>query len=116
MDQVIVQKQDLQHVLDVLEPELNTLYELMEEEEDLKKPYKDLYKVWSKLHKVLKHSYDEINISWHIDDVKEVAPDLTKAECRKVLQLADHEHDATIGVNWDVLSFWADEVRNNRKS
>jgi hypothetical protein len=51
---------------------------------------------------------DTIEISWHIDDVKEVRPDLTDAQAREVLVLADREHDATVGINWDVLRFHAD--------
>lgn len=54
---------------------------------------------------------DSISISWHIDDVKEIAPDLTDDQCREVLQNADNDHDATIGVNWDVLEYHVDEVR-----
>lgn len=57
---------------------------------------------------------DEIKISWHIDDVKSIAEDLTDQECREVLNLAKHNHDATIGINWDVLEVWADEVRSQR--
>jgi hypothetical protein len=58
---------------------------------------------------------NEIHISWHIDDVKSIAKDLTDDECREVLQLAKDNHDATIGINWDTLEIWAREVRNNRK-
>lgn len=57
---------------------------------------------------------DEIHISWHIEDVKSIAEDLTDDECREVLQAAKRGHDATIGINWDVLEFHADEVRNAR--
>lgn len=55
---------------------------------------------------------DEITISWHYTDVKEIAPDFSDDQCREVLQIARNNHDATIGVNWDVLEVWADKVRN----
>ena len=51
---------------------------------------------------------DSISMSWHIDDVAEVRPDLTKAQCRKVLQQALTCHDAAIGINWEVLEVHAD--------
>lgn len=54
---------------------------------------------------------DEIAIYWHIDDVQEVAPDLTDDQAREVLRRAKHYHDATIGINWDVLACHADDVR-----
>jgi hypothetical protein len=56
---------------------------------------------------------DEYTITWCIEDVKEVAPDLTDEQCRQVLYLAcERRHDAEIGVNWDVLKSWANEVRD----
>jgi hypothetical protein len=58
---------------------------------------------------------DEISINWHIEDVKSIAEDLTDEECRRVLYIAEREHDATIGINWDVLEMWADHVRSERE-
>lgn len=59
---------------------------------------------------------DTINISWNITDVKGMQgyEDMTDDECRQVLELAKRNHDATIGVNWDTLAFWADEVKEAR--
>jgi hypothetical protein len=47
---------------------------------------------------------------WHIDDVRAIRPDLSDGQCREVLEQADHRHDAEIGINWDVLRIWADEL------
>jgi hypothetical protein len=58
---------------------------------------------------------DEIAILWHIDDVKSIADDLTNEECREVLRRAKRNHDANIGINWEVLKVWADQVREERK-
>ena len=58
---------------------------------------------------------DEIAITWTIEDVKEIASDLTDNECRMVLYLAKEKHDATIGINWDVLEVWAQEVRDQKE-
>lgn len=60
---------------------------------------------------------DKIAISWHIDDVKgmEGYEDLTDDEAREVLELTANNHDATIGVSWDTLEVWADEVKSRRK-
>ncbi len=54
---------------------------------------------------------DKIAIYWHIDDVKEVAPDPTDDQAREVLRRAKHHHTATIGISWDVLDTIADDVR-----
>jgi hypothetical protein len=55
-----------------------------------------------------------IAIAWCVEDVKEVASDLTDKECRQVLQLAKTYHDATVGINWDVLEELAVIVRDER--
>jgi hypothetical protein len=53
------------------------------------------------------HPADSIAISWHIDDVKEERPDLTKAQCREVLAFCKERHDAGIGLNWEVIRIQA---------
>ncbi len=58
----------------------------------------------------LKQPADSIEISWHIDDVKEVRPDLSEAQARDVLDQAKRRHDASIGITWDVLAIHADDL------
>ena len=53
---------------------------------------------------------DEIAISWHIDDVKEIRPDLTDDQAREVLQQAKDRHDAGVGISWDVLAIHAEDL------
>jgi hypothetical protein len=53
---------------------------------------------------------DSITITWHIDDVAKVRPDLTKAQCREVLARAKDTHDADIGITWQVLEIHADDL------
>lgn len=45
-----------------------------------------------------------ITVSWHIDDVLEINPQLTEAQARAVLAHVERNHDAEIGINWDVIS------------
>lgn len=44
-----------------------------------------------------------IQISRHIDDVKSVDASLSDDQCREVLRLLKKNHDANIGINWDVI-------------
>jgi hypothetical protein len=53
---------------------------------------------------------DYIEISWHIDDVAEIRPDLTADQSREVLQKALSRHDAGIGITWDVLEIHANDL------
>jgi hypothetical protein len=59
---------------------------------------------------------DEISIKWSIEDVKgmEGYEDLTDDEARQVLQSAEQKHDAYEGINWGILRYWADRVKENR--
>ena len=47
-------------------------------------------------------------IIWSKEDVLEIRPDLTEEQAGDVLAAANHRHDATIGINWDILQFHAD--------
>lgn len=52
----------------------------------------------------------EINVCWLIDDVQNVRPDLTDEQAGEVLSLADRAHDATVGINWEVLEMHAEKL------
>lgn len=51
---------------------------------------------------------DEIAIIWSAADVLTIREDLTPDQALEVLQRAEHKHDATIGINWDVLGYHAE--------
>ena len=51
-----------------------------------------------------------ITIRWHIDDVRDVRPDLNPSQACKVLAAAERAHDACLGINWDVLKCIADDL------
>jgi hypothetical protein len=52
----------------------------------------------------------QIAIIWDIDDVQSLRPDLDDNEAMQVLSAVDDKHDANIGINWDVIQFWADDL------
>ena len=51
-----------------------------------------------------------VAILWHVDDVKQERPDLSDDQAMAVLRKAEHDHNADIGLNWDVLRGHADEL------
>ena len=58
---------------------------------------------------------DFIDDRWHITDVQDRADDMDKDKipdniARKILHLCHSEMDANIGINWDVIDYWTDEV------
>lgn len=50
----------------------------------------------------------EIAIYWHIEDIQERRPDLTDEQASAVLQRLKKNHDANIGINWEVIDIVAD--------
>ena len=52
-------------------------------------------------------SPSEINITWSVDDVLGIRPDLTDDQAMEVLENVADNHDAEYGVCWDTLVFWA---------
>jgi hypothetical protein len=45
----------------------------------------------------------EIAVVWAIEDVQQVRGDLSDEQSFEVLKAARRYHDATIGINWEVL-------------
>lgn len=50
----------------------------------------------------------EISITWSIEDVQSVRPDLSDEQAWEVLQAAKDGHEADIGINWSVLECHAE--------
>lgn len=48
--------------------------------------------------------------NWFIEDVQNVRPDLERGQCLEVLRMLADRFDANIGINWELISFWADEM------
>lgn len=53
---------------------------------------------------------------WHTDDVQEVRPDLTTEQCMEVLDQCLRQHDAGIGINWDVIRIHTDDLFPERET
>jgi hypothetical protein len=64
------------------------------------------------IHEILARSRQIADI-WGIEDVQSVRPDLTEEQAWNVLQAAEKQHDANIGINWDVLDCHADMLYGN---
>ena len=58
---------------------------------------------------------DTIVTSWNIEDVLAVADDLSIEEAREVLARVLDYFDASVGISFDTLEYWAGEVRAERE-
>lgn len=52
---------------------------------------------------------------WHVDDVLSLDDSLTREEAKEILESADHNHDASIGINWDVLETLIDNFKYDKE-
>jgi fructose-bisphosphate aldolase class 1 len=68
---------------------------------------------------------DKIAVVWDVHDVKSTTiagSDLdvedswmTDEEAREILQEMDHRHDASIGISWDVIEVYVDDLKYKKK-
>jgi hypothetical protein len=59
---------------------------------------------------MLEGDNDTFYKTWHTDDVLSLNPQLSRDFARLVLQMAIDNHDATIGINWEVLEIYISQV------
>lgn len=61
----------------------------------------------------------KISIVWCLEDVlgtaDEMGVTITKKEASEVLWLLKNKHDAEVGVSWDTIKFWINDVIAERK-
>jgi hypothetical protein len=57
---------------------------------------------------------DKMALTWTVGDVLDVCPGLSEEEARHVLKHVLLEHDASIGVNWDVVQLRGTQLYGDR--
>jgi hypothetical protein len=57
-----------------------------------------------------------IEIYWNVDDILSLDDTLTIEECIEVLDLAQNNHDANYGINWDTLKGWIEYIKEVKET
>ncbi len=76
----------------------------------------NMFELWAYAHDVLLTHVEStpveryIDDRWYTSDVQDVRPDLNDDQAWEVLQEIKSNHDATVGINWDVISDTADNL------
>jgi hypothetical protein len=52
---------------------------------------------------------------WHISDVQYLDESLTDEEAQDVLRMVNKRHDCHIGINWDFIQYFVDEIIKERE-
>ena len=55
-----------------------------------------------------------LTTEWWLEDVLSLDDSLSEEQAKEVLRMVDENHDANFGVNWDVLQFWIDELKEGK--
>ena len=63
------------------------------------------------LEKKLAHYEDNCTIVWMPEDVLSLDETLTDEQVSYILGRLEHKHDATLGITWDTIEFWINEVK-----
>lgn len=58
---------------------------------------------------------ESITVSWHVEDVLSRDPTMTREEAFEVLEAVKDNHDAEVGVNWQVIDEHIEQRRSDRK-
>jgi hypothetical protein len=59
---------------------------------------------------MLEGGSDTFYKTWHTDDVLSLNPELSQDHARLVLTMAIDNHDANVGINWEVLQEYISQV------
>lgn len=57
----------------------------------------------------------QIAIIWDVEDVQMLNPELDDYQAMTILETVQNKHDANIGVNWDVIQFWIDNIHEKEE-
>jgi len=66
-----------------------------------------------KLKKELAHYKDNCTAVWMPQDVLCIDDTLTDEQVSWILETMQHKHDANLGITWETIEFWVEEVKKN---
>jgi len=106
--QTNIKELEMKKRIEELEHEYNCLEAVMNVRED------ERDEAWAEievLKKKLAHYEDNCTIVWSPEDVLTLDDTLTDDQVSWVLERMEHKHDATLGISWDTIDFWIQEVK-----
>lgn len=83
----------------------NTQY--TEEAQDI---FNDLNDKWEDIIMLSEVKTPSATVRWYKSDIESLGYQCTHEQAEEILELAESKHDASIGINWDVLQEWCEYV------
>ena len=69
-----------------------------------------LKKLVEKLEQLKENKLPVARIRWYKEDIISLGYQCTDNQAYEVLSLAEEQHDASVGINWEVLESWCEYV------
>jgi len=79
----------------------------VEEAQDI---FNELNDKWEEIIMLCEAKTPSARISWYKADIESLGYVCTDEQAEEVLELAQSKHDATVGINWEVLEEWCEYV------
>lgn len=78
-----------------------------EEAQDI---FNELNDKWEEIIMLSEVKIPSATVSWYKADIESLGYQCTDEQAEEVLSLVENKHDATSGINWDVLEEWCEYV------
>lgn len=72
--------------------------------------FNELNDKWEEVIMLSKVKTPSARISWYKTDIESLGYKCTDEQAEEVLELAESKHDASVGINWEVLEEWCEYV------
>ena len=66
-----------------------------------------------RLREKIAHYKDNCTAVWMPQDVLCIDDTLTDEQVSWILETMQHKHDANLGITWETIEFWVEEVKKN---
>lgn len=102
----------LKQILDKVYKTVDGNVTYTEEAQDI---FNELNDKWEEIIMLSEVKIPSATISWYKADIESLGYECTDEEAEMVLELAESKHDASVGINWDVLESWCEYVGLQQK-
>jgi hypothetical protein len=93
--------------LDKVYKNVNGGVQYTEEAQDI---FNELNDKWEEIVMLSEVKTPSAKVSWYKSDIESLGYKCTDEQAEEVLELAESKHDASVGINWDVLQEWCEYV------
>jgi hypothetical protein len=84
--------------------------------EEAQNHFNEMNDLWEEIIMGSEVKIPSARISWYKKDIESLGYECTDEQAEEILELAESKHDASIGINWEVLEEWCEYVGLSKSS